>query len=233
VNTHHHGDHTYGNWLLPPSATIVAHRSCRAEMLRAGLTVMQLFPGADYGHVEVAPPTLTFEDRVSIWADDLEVQVIYVGPAHTTGDCIIWVPARSVAFAGDLVFNGGQPLLVEGCAANYPAALDRLEQLDPRVIVPGHGPAGGQELLAPMRRYAQWLNYYADDSFQAGLAPLEAARRADLGEFATWSEGERLVANIERAYSELRGEPWGTPLELGPIAAQMAACCGHQLRCLA
>jgi len=45
----------------------------------------------------------------------------------------------------------------------------------------------------------QWLTDYASQFFQAGHPALEAARRAPLGEFPTWSARERLVANIERA----------------------------------
>jgi cyclase len=233
VNTHHHGDHTYGNWLLEPATTIVAHRACRQEILRARLAVMNLFPGADYGHVEVAPPTLTFDEQISIWIDDLEAQIIYLGPAHTVGDCVVWLPGRDVVFAGDLIFNGGHPLLAEGCAANFDTALARVADLGPRIVVPGHGPVGDAGLITRMRGYATWLTSYAADAYRAGQPPLEAARRADLSPFAGWSEPERLVANLERAYSELRGEPWGTPLPLGPIVTAMTTYAGHPLTCLA
>jgi cyclase len=233
VNTHHHGDHTYGNWLLEPATTIVSHRACREELLRSGLAAMSLFPDADYGHVEVTPPTLTFDEQISIWVDDLEAKVIFAGPAHTLGDCVVWIPDREVLFTGDLVFNGGHPLLVEGCAANFGNALARIADLSPRIVVPGHGRAGDAGLITRMREYAAWLTSFAADAFQAGRAPLEAARRADLGPFAHWSEPERMVANLERAYSELRGEPWGTPLPMGQIVAAMTSYAGHPLTCLA
>jgi cyclase len=97
------------------------------------------------------------------------------------------------------VFNGGQPLLLEGSAANFDTALATIEQLSLQIVVPGHVPAGGPETLSLMRRYAQWLTDYASQFFQAGHPALEAARRAPLGEFPTWSARERLVANIERA----------------------------------
>lgn len=233
VNTHHHGDHTYGNWLLPAGIPIVAHRHCRDEVLRAGMVARALFPTADYGRVELAPPTLTFEDTLTLHVDQTRVELRYVGPAHTLGDVIAWLPDRGVVFTGDLVFHGGHPFLAEGCLANYPAALERVRQLGAQILVPGHGPLAGPDVLDGMLDYAEWLTTLARDGFAAGREPLEVARRADLDRFATWSEPERLVGNLSRAYSELRGAPLATPLDLPAIARDMIAFNGAPLRCLA
>jgi cyclase len=233
VNTHHHGDHTYGNWLLPPGIPIVAQRRCRDEVLRAGLVARALFPTADYGRVEVTPPTLTFERSLTLHVDETRVELVFVGPAHTLGDVIAWLPDRGVVFTGDLVFHGAHPFLAEGCLANYPAALQRVRELGAEILVPGHGPLAAPEVLDGMLDYAEWLTILARDGFAAGREPLEAARRADLDRFATWNEPERLVGNLARAYSELRGEPWGAPLDLPTVAGDMIEFNGGPLRCLA
>jgi len=233
VNTHHHGDHTYGNWLLPAGIPIVAHHRCRDEVLRAGMVARALFPTADYGRVELAPPTLTFERSLTLHVDETRVELIFVGPAHTLGDVIAWLPGQEVVFTGDLVFHGCHPFLAEGCLANYPAALQRVRDLGAQVLIPGHGPLAAPEVLDGMLDYAEWLSTLARDGFAAGREPLEAARRADLDRFATWSERERLVGNLARAYSELRGEPWGSPLDLPGVARDMIEFNGGPLRCLA
>jgi len=233
INTHHHGDHTYGNWLLPAGIPIVAHRRCRDEVLRAGMVARALFPAADYGRVELAPPNLTFERTLTLHVDAIRVELEFVGPAHTLGDVVVWLPEQGVMFTGDLVFHGGHPFLAEGCLANWPAALERLRQLDARVLVPGHGPIASPEVLDAMLDYAEWLTALARDGFAAGQEPLEVARRAQLDRFATWNEPERLVGNLARAYSELRGEPWGAPLDLPAVARDMMAFNGGPLRCLA
>ena len=67
----------------------------------------------------------------------------------------------------------------------------------------------------------------------AGLPPIEGGRRADLGEFAKLAEHERLVANLHRAYSELRGEPLAAPLPLAEIFAEMVEFNGGPVRCFA
>jgi glyoxylase-like metal-dependent hydrolase (beta-lactamase superfamily II) len=233
VNTHHHGDHTYGNWLLPAGIPILANRHCRDEVLRAGMVARALFPDADYGRIELAPPNLTFERTLTLHVDDVRVELEFVGPAHTLGDVIVWLPERRVVFTGDLVFHGAHPFLAEGCLANYPAALERVRALDATVLVPGHGPLASPEVLDSMLDYAEWLTAVARDGFAAGLEPLELARRAELGRFATWNERERLVGNLARAYSELRGDPWGAPLDLPAVARDMIELNGGPLRCIA
>jgi glyoxylase-like metal-dependent hydrolase (beta-lactamase superfamily II) len=233
VNTHHHGDHTYGNWLLPAGTPIVAHHRCREELLRSGLVAQVLFPNTDYGTVELHPPTLTFDKTVTLHVDQTRVELVFVGPAHTVGDVIAWLPDQGVVFTGDVVFHGGHPFLAEGCLANYPAALLGIRALGARVLVPGHGPLASPEALDGLLDYAEWLTTLARDGFAAGQEPLEAARRADLGRFATWSEPERLVGNLARAYSELRGEPWASRLDLPAVARAMVQFNGGPLRCRA
>ena len=118
VNTHHHGDHTHGNYLMG-GATIVGHERCREAVLN---TPMPPPPGiwteVDWGHLEPAPPFLTYTDGVTLWSGDLRCEVRYVGtPAHTTNDSIVYIPERSVVFTGDLLFNGGTPFALRARSA--------------------------------------------------------------------------------------------------------------------
>src|SRR5207248_4096931 len=113
---HSHGDHTHGNYLLP-EATIVAQHGCRTSVMEAGLSSTMMFPEVDWGDLRVAPPFVTFEERLTVWVDDLEVQLVHTGPAHTTNDVYAWVPERRLLLSGDLVFNGGCPLMMMGSVA--------------------------------------------------------------------------------------------------------------------
>jgi cyclase len=233
VNTHHHGDHTFGNFVFE-GATVIGHHRCRAEAIEAGLLMKRVFPEVDFGDVRVEPPFVTFEDRLSLWVGDLEVELRHLGPAHTDNDVVAWVPERRVLFAGDIVFNGGTPFLLMGSLAGSLAALDALESLGPAVVVPGHGPVCGPEVFEPLRRYLRLVGELAEQAEAAGYGPLEAARQADLGEFAGWSDPERLVANLHRARSELRGEEPARPLDQAAIWAEMVELNGGQpLRCWA
>ena len=83
VNTHHHGDHTYGNCLLP-GATIVGQARCRDEVIASGPPAnLGIWTEVDWGDLEVAPPFLTFETGVTLWADELRCEVRYGEPRRT------------------------------------------------------------------------------------------------------------------------------------------------------
>jgi cyclase len=233
VNTHHHGDHTYGNFLLP-EATIIAHERCRQEVIETGLSTTALFEGVDWGEIRITPPFVTFADRLDLYVDDLKVEAHYVGPAHTTNDVVYYLPERRLLFAGDLVFNGGTPFVLMGSVAGSLAAYERLRTFAVDTVVPGHGAVCGADAFDREAAYLRFVQQVAELAHADGVAPLEAARSTDLGDFASWHDSERLAGNLHRALAELRGEPLGAHLDIAPIIADMVAYNdGRPLRCLA
>jgi cyclase len=242
VNTHHHGDHTHGNYMFG-SATIVAHERCRDELLAAGA------PGArhaaiwgaphgaevEWGTVELEPPMLTFRDSVTIWADELRCEVRHLGtPAHTTNDSVLWLPERSVLFAGDLVFNGGTPFLLMGSIAGALESVAALREFGARTIVPGHGPVCGPEVIDDVLAYLRFVDEVARRGHAAGLSPLQTARETDLGPFAELTDPERLVGNLHRAFAELDGAERGAPIDIiAPLTDMVTFNGGRRLTCLA
>jgi glyoxylase-like metal-dependent hydrolase (beta-lactamase superfamily II) len=237
VNTHHHGDHTFGNWLMPQATPIIAHVTCREDVLAAGLVAAQVLTGPDYGHLEIRPPDVTFTGRMTLHLAEREVELIHVGPAHTRSDVLVWLPEQRTLFAGDLAFAGGQPFLAEGSVAGYPRALGVIRDLQPEVLVPGHGPVcrGDQvgSLLDDMAEYTAFVDAVAREGHAAGRSPLEAATAAADNRFAGWQESERLVGNLHRAYSELDGHPLGAQLSLAAVWPDMVAFHGGPLGCYA
>jgi cyclase len=137
-------------------------------------------------------------------------------------------------FAGDIIFNGGTPFALAGSIGGWLQALDRLESLGAETIVPGHGAVCGPEAITDVRAYLEFIQTTAKRGMDAGTPPLELAQSLDLGLFANLTDPERLVPNLHRAYSELRGEPWGGPLDFRQLFAEMLVYNGNQpLRCLA
>jgi cyclase len=236
VNTHHHGDHTHGNSLFR-GATIVAHHRTREEVLATGLMGnVGIWDDVDWGDLEVAPPFLTYDEGVTLWADDLRCEVRYVGtPAHTTNDSIVWVPERSVLFCGDLLFNGGTPFLMMGSIAGAIEVLEKVVRpLGARTIVAGHGPVTGPELIDDTLGYLRFVQDVARRGRDADLSPLDAARETDLGEYAGLTDSERIVGNLHRAYLELSGAERGAPLDATAVLTEMVAYNGGRpLTCLA
>jgi cyclase len=238
VNTHHNGDHCWGNQLFE-GAEIIAHRECARRFDSESLVtqVKNLPPEApawlkgiaaalkdwDFTGVRLTPPTRIIDEDTVIAEGEVKVHLLYTGPAHTAGDLMVHLPSEGVLFAGDIIFRLCTPMGWEGTYANWFKALDRIVSLNPRVIVPGHGPLCGVEGARDMKAYFEHVYAAARRSFDQGLSTLEAAKRIDLGPYARWTEPERIVFSLHRAYREFRSEPFDVPIDRPTIFGEMAA----------
>jgi glyoxylase-like metal-dependent hydrolase (beta-lactamase superfamily II) len=171
----------------------------------------------DFAGIELTPPTTVFEDRLELDQGGIPVELLYVGPAHTSGDLIVHLPEQRVVFTGDVLFRRCTPIGWDGTYARWCEALDRIVALDPEVVVPGHGPLCGVEGPREMKAYLAYVRAEAERFFAQGLTVVEASARIDLGPYAGWTEPERIVFNVDRAYRELRGEPYDRPIDVAAI----------------
>jgi hypothetical protein len=105
--------------------------------------------------VETVPADSLVTGDILIDLGGIIAEVIFAGPAHTAGDLVVNVPSKRIVFAGGLVSNMYHTNLGDqgGDFDNWLAALDRLETMDPKIVVPGQGPAGGSEMIAAQRGY--------------------------------------------------------------------------------
>ncbi|WP_240506918.1 MBL fold metallo-hydrolase [Thermoactinospora rubra] len=236
INTHQHGDHTFGNYLFP-EATIVGHQGVRDHILAEGIPGYLGVWSADveWGDLEAVPPFLTYTDQITVYSDDLRCEVRHFGrPAHTAYDSVVWIPSREVLFSGDLVFNGGTPFVLMGSVSGALETLETLKELGARTIVPGHGDVCGPEVIDRVQDYLRFVLAAAERGRAAGLAPLELARELDLGEYGELTDPERIVGNLHRAYADLSGGSDGGEVDLAAAVLDMVAYNGGRpLRCLA
>jgi cyclase len=225
INTHSHPDHTGGNRLFT-GAEIISHRVCREEMARQAappavgesrpgfMSSMPRTPAMQRMFDMVASdpdryiplPTLTFEDRLSLKYGDIDVELLYHGPAHTYGDTIVYFPQSKVLFAGDVAFFYSMPLAAAGKIGGWLQVIDRIKDMDIDLIVPGHGPPGGKQEVEDEREYFEFVMEQTRGCFERGLSPEQAVEEIDPGPYAQWLDAERMIANVGVAYRELRGE---------------------------
>lgn len=232
VNTHHHHDHTFGNYLFT-SAVVVGHEECREEVQREGVAPAKRDPFVPWGDIQVRPPEVTFRDTMTIHLGETEVQLIHVGPAHTRNDVVVWLPRSRVLFTGDVLFTAATPIITDGSASGSLRAIETMRSLRPAVIVPGHGEVCDIGALDEWERYFHFVQHTARDVVHTNTEVLEAARSLDLGEFAGWQHPERLVLNLHRAVAEQLGVQPGAHLDSKRIWADMVAydpaAYGHKL----
>jgi glyoxylase-like metal-dependent hydrolase (beta-lactamase superfamily II) len=240
VNTHANGDHCYGNSLLG-DAEIIATARCAEEMLQlppatmaallrsadslgaAGQFAQKIFSPFSFEDVPLAVPTRTFEQQLELRVGDRVVSLLEVGPAHTAGDAVVHLADEGIVFTGDILFHGGHPIVWAGPVANWITACDRVLALHPTVVVPGHGPLATPAALEDLKEYFELLSREARTRFDAGMTALDAARDIDLGPYAGWSEGERVVANVHALYRDFGDQ---APSDALTLMGEMAALVG-------
>jgi len=224
VNTHANGDHCWGNELVTGaqiiasartaeemttaiSPTVVAMLLKRAhELGQLGEFLNHAFGSFDFDNITLTPPTKTFEDELILKVGNKEVHLIEVGPAHTLGDTLVYIPADRVVFTADILFIGGHPIIWAGPTSNWLRACDRILAMDVETIVPGHGPITDKKGVVEVKGYLEYIYQEALKRYEAGMSAQEAARDINLDRYATWTDGERIAANVASIFRELKGD---------------------------
>ena len=242
MNTHGNGDHWFGNQLLPADIPIFATTKAAAEMqavppqlLHTLFNELDLGPEFDayaartlrkfeFDGIKPRLPDRTFDGSAELSVGDRQVQLIELGPAHTAGDTIVWVPDARTVFTGDILFIEGTPIMWAGPASNWIAACDRILELDARTIVPGHGPVTDHGGVRDVQRYLAYVRDEARKRFDAGLDAEAAADDIDISDFRDWGDPERIAVNVATVYRELDPSlPAVSPPELFVRMAQWSA----------
>ncbi len=237
VNTHHNGDHCYGNALVEGAeivATVGAAEAMKhetpgglAQFMKAapglGLTgeyLVHCFGDFDFEHCSTRAPDTTFTGKLTRQVGSKTVELIEVGPAHTGGDALAYVPADKTMFTGDILFIEGHPILWAGPIGNWIAACEMMLGMDIETIVPGHGPLTDKQ---GVRRVAEYLTYVRDEAkkrYDSGMGALEAARSIALDDFSGWGDAERIAVNTATLYREFGSKD--TPSDPATLFGWMA-----------
>jgi cyclase len=237
MNTHGNGDHWFGNQLLPEGIPIIATsaavedmQAVPPELMHALATASGLppevqaftrraFGSFDFSGIEPRLPTETFAGTRQLALDGRRVELIELGPAHTTGDAIAHVPDAGVVFTGDLLFIEGTPIMWAGPVSSWLAACQRILELDAHILVPGHGPVTDHSGVHDVQRYLSYVHEQASQRFEAGLDAEAAADDIDVSEFRDWGDPERIAINVATVYREL--DPGLAPVAPPELFARM------------
>ncbi len=135
-----------------------------------------------------------------------QVHLIEVGPAHTRGDTLVYIPVDRVVFTADILFIGGHPIAWAGPVSNWIRACDRILSMDVETIVPGHGPITDKHGVTEFKGYLEYVMQETRKRYEAGMPSFEAAQDIALDRYASWSDGERIAVTVAAIYRELSGD---------------------------
>lgn len=242
VNTHADGDHCWGNQLFGDLPIIASH-ACIGHMHHiepssmrllgkaarvmkrlpvAGLDVLGHYAGAmtapyDFTGIRIVAPSQGFSGETTIAVNGIELVLIEVGPAHTPGDAMVFVPSEKVLYAGDIAFTGSTPVIWAGPVTNILAALRKVLSFDADFIIVGHGPVATRSNIELQIAYWDFLQEEFYQRHQQGMPSDRAAADLLLGAkfqstpFAQWDSPERLLRNAQALYEEWGDRPSRLP----------------------
>lgn len=177
-----------------------------AWLVEAAPFVAAAFRDFDFRGVELKLPTRTFEGRLDLRVGDVEIQLIEVGPAHTRGDVLVYVPQSRTLFTGDILFVDAHPIVWEGPIANWIAACKTVLDLDPITVVPGHGRLADKSATERQLEYFEYISSEARKRYDAGMSVEEAVRDISLAAFDGWIDAERIYVNVHTLYRDFVGD---------------------------
>jgi len=174
-DTHAHRDHSYGNIVWTQAgATTFAYQGVDDEMdlyepKRWLATAAEREDVRSLNLNDAPRPELVFRHSPFVLKDQTrEVRFYFLGWAHTRGDGFVWLPKERILCTGDAAVNGPRNKLWDANLENWPRVLDRALALKPLVVLPGHGDAGGPEILTGQQRFLRDLYAAVKQQVAAG-----------------------------------------------------------------
>jgi cyclase len=211
LDTHHHGDHAYGNAVWSGAgAKIVGQTNC-ARLLR--VNGPKAWADAAKGRKDVAGSELKvvdmpFDDEQILDDGTQRVEFRYLGHAHTAGDAVAYLPKHKILCTGDACVNGAFNFMGHSNSASWIKCLDKMEQFDVKLVCPGHGPLAGKDLFARQKRYFQELREQVKKGIDAGKPVEEITRAITMPWYKEWTgkEASAIKDNVDHVFKELTGK---------------------------
>jgi len=217
-DTHHHGDHLYGNpiWTQAGSTTLafkgVADELKRLEPARWLAAAKSREDVAELHRDAPEPPKQDINEMSYVLNDgQRKVEFRHFGWAHTRGDGFVYLPKEEVLCTGDAVVNGPYNATMDANIGNWPTVLRAVDKLKVRYVLPGHGLPGGKELIAGQAQFMTELYKAAKAGIDQGKTVEELQASVNLPvSVSTWVSEASLKRQVQDAYQEVKqGKPRG------------------------
>jgi glyoxylase-like metal-dependent hydrolase (beta-lactamase superfamily II) len=213
TTTHFHPEHAMGEQAFPPRTVIIRPVTQQEEMNKHAKEFIDLFSGFSaqskelLQDVKMRPPDIVFDKELKLDLGGITVRLMWLGPAHTQGDEIIFVEPDSVLIPGDIVQDKIVPNMPNADASvkGWLAILDQLEPLHPHYVLPDHGALGDGSLIAQERAFLLDIETRSLKLKRQGKSADEAASMVTAEFKAKYPDWQTMgpVANVvKRVYAE-------------------------------
>jgi len=194
-----HGDHTAGNESFPSGVTFIAHPTSKSNLER------------DDSPRKIPRPSELVSERKVLQLGAQEIQILFLGRAHTGGDLHVYLPKDRILFMSEAYLNRVFPAMRSAYPSEWVGVLRKAEAMDVRLYLPGHGfveePPVSREELVEYRKALEAVISEATRLHRAGLPIEEAVKQANFGPYSSWtiSKLQGPIA-VRKVYDELNGK---------------------------
>jgi glyoxylase-like metal-dependent hydrolase (beta-lactamase superfamily II) len=245
LDTHHHGDHAYGNQVFVENGAVpIAHAGVVEEMKRLETGYYGGKPGAweeaakgrsDLKTGKLKPPSVLFSGELVFDDGKHRVELLHLGVAHTRGDTLAWLPAERILFTGDVCVNGPFNYMGDGDTRKWIATLEAARKLGARIVCTGHGPRSAATVLDDQRAFFEALVEHVEERMaprspeeaRSQVEPIRASLRGNpqiaryVGEAG--AEWDPFPSQVEKVYQEQSGRRLTSVVEPPPDARRAHA----------
>jgi cyclase len=211
LDTHHHGDHAYGNCIwAKEGAKIVAHSAAARLLKTSGPKAWQdaAKDRQDIKDNELKQTDITFDDKYIIDDGTQRVEFLHFGHCHTAGDAVAYLPKHKILCTGDACVNGAFNFMGHSNSASWIQNLTKMEKLDIDLICPGHGKVAGKDLIGRQRRYFEDLRAEVKKGIEDKKTAEEIAMKLDMAWYKEWTgkAARDIPDNVKHVFNELNGK---------------------------
>lgn len=185
-----HGDHTGGNVSFPSTATFFAHPNSAPN---------------------VKAPTEPVATRKTLKLGSTDFEIMFLGRAHTGGDLLVYLPKEKILFTSEVFFNHIFPSTRTAHLAEWIEVLKKVEKVDARIVMPGHGfvddPQILKEELTEYRKAMEATVAEVTRIHKTGASVQDGLKQANWGQYDSWTARDRNAPILfQRVYDEIEGK---------------------------
>lgn len=214
LDTHFHPDHAFGNAVFADAgATVLATNDCIAEARGSNPTAFAAQASNARGARMVEgsrwhEPVVGFDGTLVLGNATRRVELIAIGQAHTRGDAVVWLPEQRILLTGDACVNGPHNFMGNGDSLHWIGALDRLTQLEPTIVAPGHGALGDASMLAKQKQWFVDLRAHVARGLEQRHDLATITRELDLPWYREWAgvDASSRTSNVQHVFMESTGQ---------------------------
>jgi cyclase len=222
-DTHHHGDHSFGNAVFAKEgASVVAQTNCARILRVEGPKEFADAGKGPMGRKDIAEsalkvPNVVFDDKLVLDDGKQRIEFRFMGHAHTAGDAVAYLPKHKILCTGDACVNGAFNFMGHSDSASWIRAVERMQQLDVDMVCPGHGQVAGKDLLEKQKRYFVELRDYVRKGIEADKNVDDLIKDVGLPWYKEWTGVVPPGDNIKHVFAELTGRvaPWDLSEDFG------------------